>query len=97
MRINYHESLRQAKKIQELGEDLKRLSQKIDHLRLDIPNTWRGIASDEYMKECQILLNKMSKTSKEIINVSSTIKRVAEKIHQEDLEQARRAKSMQNK
>lgn len=94
MRINYSRVVRQANEIDDLGDELKKVADDLGELMVEIPATWRGSASEAYLKQCEDLKRSMKSTSRDINNVADLIKRVAKRIHDEDEEEARRAQSL---
>ncbi|WP_105614144.1 WXG100 family type VII secretion target [Vallitalea okinawensis] len=96
-RINYTRVLSQANDIEGMSSDLGHNVQKLDHLIGFIKTSWKGPASEAFLNQCEMLKEEMNRKSMEIERVSNTVKNVAHRIHEEDLEAAERAKRLASK
>lgn len=97
MRINYERVLTQAKEIESLGNDLKKILNELNSMMCEIPDAWSGEASRTYMKACNELKNKISDSSQRVISAARDIRITANKIHDEDERMARSARFIKNK
>lgn len=91
-RINYKNTIRQAGEIRKLGNTLnKQITSLRNHLK-DVSNGWEGPAAEEYEKQVNTLISKMSKTKTSITTLASNIEAAAINIKREDERLAEAAK-----
>lgn len=93
-RINYSKVISQANDIEALSRNLDTHIQYLEDLMGQIRTTWKGSASETFLRQCELLKIDMHQRSQDIQDVSNRIKRVANRIHQEDLEAAERARRL---
>lgn len=88
-RIDYHQVISQANDIENMADSLGSLRREIDQITNELRTVWKGVAAEEYLRQCEILKNKISSTSNSMQSVSRSIKHAAAEIRAEDLERQR--------
>ena len=94
-RINYSQVVGQADKIGYLSEDLESQAKNLQALYDDIDSSWTGKAATEYKKHLMILKQDLLQTEASMSRISSTIRNVAKRIHDEDVRLAEEARQLE--
>lgn len=89
IRINYDLTIRKARQIKELSDDLRDVSLKLTDLKEDSEGYWRGEAADEYRYKCEELTNyirdlerKLEALGNAIIRIANIIREAEESVEQ---------------
>lgn len=94
IQINYPLVISKAKKIEELSENVRRVSEKLRLLREDTEGYWRGEAADAYRVQCEDLERYILKVENKMDTLASAIIRIANLIKEADEATARAAANL---
>lgn len=96
-RIKYSTILRKSKDVHDLAEDLNDEILKLEDLQRTLQREWAGAASDEFRAKLNSLIRNVGETRWRIENLSNTIRRVADRIQQEDERRIEKEKQKETK
>lgn len=94
LRINYSKVIAQANAINQLANDFNTQIKGIETMEQEVRANWQGPASEELLKQMNLLKAEMSNTYRKTANLANTIKNVAMRIKREDDKDAERAKHL---
>ncbi|WP_261304022.1 WXG100 family type VII secretion target [Paenibacillus andongensis] len=93
-RINYSQVVSQANHIHDLARNLNTNVSGLENLMQQMKSAWKGPAAEACLKQCELLKTEMNATFRQMEDVSSTIKQVADRIQREDEAAAERARRL---
>ncbi|MFB9324991.1 WXG100 family type VII secretion target [Paenibacillus aurantiacus] len=94
LRINYAQVIRQSNECRELANQLRKEITALDNFMGQIKLNWQGQAAEAYLKQCELLKEQLTASSKKVEHVSGTIRDVADRIKREDEAAAERAQRL---
>lgn len=94
IRIDYNQVIQQAHHISEEAGRISRNITKLDEVIHQIGASWKGPASQTFLKKCQELKQEMIQSQKKVAQLAETIEAIANRIRQEDEEANQRAKQL---
>ena len=94
MRINYSKVVSQAKDIAGNANELIAQIRMLEKMEQECRQHWKGEAANIFLAKLSALRNEMYRTRSQMSELSSTIKKCADKIQREDNEKAKKATSL---
>jgi len=80
----------QVSSLRQLSQDTKKVANDFDGVLLQTVKVWSGDSSNEFKKQCGIMIGDINDTAKKINEIADKIARAAEDIKREDDEYERR-------
>lgn len=90
IRFNFKTAIRQAERLEESAEQLKRLAKRSLESSLDtLSGSWKGENAGAYIQKGVTLQREIADTSDELERVASDIRRIAKRIYDAEMEALR--------
>jgi len=89
-RINYSQVMGQVSSLKQLSKDTNKVANDLDSVLVQTVKVWSGDASQEFKKQCGIMIEEIESTAKKIYEIADKIASVAAQIEREDDEYERR-------
>lgn len=96
-RINYSKVISQANQIEGNANELSAQLRILEQIEQDCRICWKGEAAEAFIGKLVSLRNEISRTQKQMSNLSSTIKYCADRIQREDRKAEEAAKALKSR
>lgn len=94
IQFDFNQAKRQARKIDDIADDLSNLSQKkLESALQTLSVHWKGVNASAYLDKGDRLQDEINKTAKELRSIASDIRTIAQRIYNAEMEVLRIAEA----
>lgn len=86
IKINFQRAMQQANTLDQIAEDLSRLSSNEFSETMQLVSTnWKGNNANIYLQKGSRLQNDMNETVRQLRNIASEIRKIAKRVHDAEM------------
>ena len=98
IRFNFAQAKQQAQKLEAIAQEMRSAANKnFDQAIAELQNGWKGESANEYIRKAQSVKSDVLTTARDLEAVAASIRKVAQKIYNAEMEAKRLAEEIARK
>ncbi len=93
IRMNYEKAIRQANSLEKTANEIKKYVSEIEQISSSIRHDWTGANAEQYLRKLEVVKNNSNTIVSSLSTTAETIKRIAKRTYDAEMEAVNLAKT----